>query len=160
MKIYLCARYSRLDELQQYAALLRAEGHLVTSRWHAGGHELSDVATDTDRARLAMEDAGDLALADTVIAFTEAPDSPGRNRGGRHVEFGIALEQRKRIIIVGPRENVFHYLPRILVFPAFSEVLIRHLRDKRHQSPVSGAAERPSQQATIPTPGGVSSPDA
>ena len=32
---------------------------------------------------------------------------------GHHVEFGYALAQGKRIILVGHRENVFNYLPEI-----------------------------------------------
>ena len=47
--------------------------------------------------------------ADTVIIFTEIPNTILAT-GGRHVEFGLALAQGKRVIIVGPRENVFHYL--------------------------------------------------
>ena len=47
--------------------------------------------------------------ADAVIIFTEIPNTILAT-GGRHVEFGLALAQGKRMIIVGPRENVFHYL--------------------------------------------------
>ena len=46
--------------------------------------------------------------ADAVIIFTETEYNPC-NRW-RHVEFGLALAQDKGVIIVGPRENVFHYL--------------------------------------------------
>jgi len=45
-----------------------------------------------------------------VITFTETPRS-SNSRGGRHVEFGIALGMRKRAVVIGPRENVFHCLP-------------------------------------------------
>lgn len=31
-------------------------------------------------------------------------------RGGRHVEFGIALEREIPIFVIGPRENIFHYM--------------------------------------------------
>ena len=51
--------------------------------------------------------------ADAVIIFTEIPNTILAT-GGRHVEFGLALAQGKRVIIVSPvvspRENVFHYL--------------------------------------------------
>ena len=47
--------------------------------------------------------------ADAVIVFTEMPNSVLAT-GGSHVEFGLALAQGKRVIVVGPRENVFHYL--------------------------------------------------
>jgi len=55
------------------------------------------------------EDGDDVAAAQLLIAFTEAPRSV-RSRGGRHVEYGIALALRKPVWLVGPRENVFHAL--------------------------------------------------
>jgi nucleoside 2-deoxyribosyltransferase len=113
VKIYLAARYSRNPEMRDWAKILTNEGHEITSRWINGGHELSDVATDRDRARLAREDFHDLLQADVVIAFTEEPRKPSNQRGGRHVEFGIALAYQKRIIIYGSRENVFHFMPGI-----------------------------------------------
>ena len=39
-----------------------------------------------------------------MVSFTEG----GGGKGGRHVEFGLGLAQGKRMIIVGPREHVFH----------------------------------------------------
>src|SRR5260370_22529594 len=58
---------------------------------------------------IARQDCEDLMAADAVIIFTEIPNTILAT-GGRHVEFGLALAQGKRVIIVGPRENVFHYL--------------------------------------------------
>ena len=40
--------------------------------------------------------------ADAVITFTEIPNTILAT-GGRHVEFGLALAQAKRVIVVGPR---------------------------------------------------------
>lgn len=115
MRIYLAARYSRYPEIQGYAKELEALGHTVTSRWIQGDHELradGEAETDTWAPVWAMEDYHDLLQAEVMISFTEPPgDTPGRNRGGRHVEYGIALEAGKRCLIVGHREHVFHYLP-------------------------------------------------
>src|SRR5260370_9542714 len=58
---------------------------------------------------IARQDCEDLMAADAVIIFTEIPNTILAT-GGRHVEFGLALAQGKRVTIVGPRENVFHYL--------------------------------------------------
>jgi hypothetical protein len=49
-------------------------------------------------------------IARTVAVGSLAPPNTILATGGRHVEFGLALAQGKRVIIVGPRENVFHYL--------------------------------------------------
>lgn len=125
MNIYLAARYGRREELAGYRKELEAEGFTVTSRWLDGGHDLPLGAPLSEHAvRLAEEDRLDLIRADTLIGFTEAPGVTGRNRGGRHVEFGYALGRRMRVAIVGPRENVFHYLPEVEHFADWS---LRHV---------------------------------
>lgn len=126
MKIYLAARYSRHDELQGYARDLEEVHHTITSRWIRGGHQISDTGLSEEgsveeRERFALEDMADLDEADWVISFTEEPRS-GHSRGGRHVEFGYALALEKRCTVVGPRENVFHCLPMIAVFPDWEAV--------------------------------------
>jgi hypothetical protein len=121
MNIYLAARYSRREELCRYRESLRSLGYRVTSRWLDGGHELDERGLSTEagaveRARFAREDYLDVSCADILISFTEMPRS-GNGRGGRHVEFGIALARGMRVLVVGPRENVFHCLPEVEVFP-------------------------------------------
>lgn len=37
-------------------------------------------------------------------------------RGGRHVEFGLALGLGKRVIVIGHQENLFHHLPQVEFF--------------------------------------------
>lgn len=117
MNIYLAARYSRREELNRYAAELRAAGHTVTSRWLEGNHEIDDQglsaeAKAEERTRFALEDWHDLNEASWCISFTEPPRSTN-TRGGRHVEYGAALALGMRCIVIGPRENVFHCLPVI-----------------------------------------------
>ena len=60
----------------------------------------------------ALDDAADLQDAEVVISFTETPRSTyGTAVVGRHVEFGMALAWGKRLIVIGPRENVFQTMP-------------------------------------------------
>lgn len=117
MRIYLAARYSRFPEMQTYAKDIERMGHIVTSRWILGDHDIrAHGQSDADHYMplWAQEDWYDLAQADLCISFTEPPgDIPGRGRGGRHVEFGIALMAGKPCIVVGYRENVFHWLPHV-----------------------------------------------
>lgn len=140
MRIYLAARYSRREELCGYRAELQAMGHIVTSRWLNGNHQIDtsgkpigesgealveDGADDRAaemRAHFAQEDFFDVMNADMLIAFTEVPRS-GHSRGGRHVELGIAIGTMKRIRIVGPRENVFCWLPEVRAYESFSMLL-------------------------------------
>lgn len=115
MKIYLAARYSRNPEMRGVRDVLEALGHEVTSRWidHHDGALLESVATaalNSDPASVrhyGQHDLEDLIASDIVISFTS---TDGGGKGGRHVEFGYALALNKRVIVVGPRENVFHTL--------------------------------------------------
>jgi hypothetical protein len=118
MRIYIASRYDRRFEMLGVASELTRAGHEVTSRWIEGrGDDPALVA--------ALEDVGDLARADCLVAFTERPE---RNvawaaRGGRHVEFGIALACGKRLCVVGLRENVFHHLPRVEIYASVPDLI-------------------------------------
>lgn len=130
IKVYLAARYSRREELNGYAAQLRELGCVVTSRWLDGDHQVDDRGLSTEaeaseRVRFACEDWSDLEDADWCISFTESPRS-ANSRGGRHVEFGAALALGKRCVVVGPRENVFHCIPQVEVFPDWTIFLGLH----------------------------------
>jgi hypothetical protein len=148
MKIYLAARYSRREELCGYREQLQALGHDVQARWLNGGHQLSDtgipigengealVEGDGDestnaqaglrsaelRTKFAIDDWEDVNAAECVISFTEPPRSKA-NRGGRHVEYGIALANKARVIVVGYRENIFHWLPVVEFCPTWDDAL-------------------------------------
>ncbi len=121
MKIYLAAQYSRRLELLLYAADLTQIGDIVTARWLVGTHESADNDMSA-WSRFAAEDLEDIWAAHAVISFTE-PSGTGPSRGGRHVEFGLAMALDKRLIVVGHRENIFHSLPAVEFFPCWDEYL-------------------------------------
>jgi hypothetical protein len=128
VNIYLAARYSRHLEMQGYSKRLADLGHRVTSRWPWAGHE-EDEASESGMgesfARNAAQiDLGDIAAAQIVINFTDGLGKGGAQRGGRHVEFGLSVALGKRVMLVGPRENVFHYLPQVEQFDSFNELLL------------------------------------
>lgn len=147
MVLYFAARYGRREELVGYKEKLEKTGiYTVNSRWLSGTHELGPdmlpkitramaqdsgkSLTDTRvevRDRMLQTDLQDVMAADGLVCFSEDTNSP-YGRGGRHVEFGIALgynltaQQRgryyhKRLIVVGPHENLFHYQHDVLQFP-------------------------------------------
>lgn len=150
MKIYLAARYSRREELCAYRSLLQQEGHVVTSRWLDGDHHITDeqlanlstnpVAEALGR-RLAMEDYEDLLAADACVSFTEEPHATA-SRGGRHVEIGIAIQAvdvpnvpMSKIVVIGPRENVFHCLPLVQHFDSWPEFITSvHFADWKREA--------------------------
>ena len=64
----------------------------------------------------------------------------GRNRGGRHVEFGMALARRllsgaPRLIVVGYRENVFHYAPEVEFYETWNEAFCALARGEKDENP-------------------------
>ena len=128
VKVYLAARYSRRNELRVYRADLETLGFAVTSRWLDGNHQIDDAGlseegSPAERTRFAQEDWDDLMEADACISFTESPRSAA-SRGGRHVEFGAGVAAGKFMVVIGPRENVFHCLPEVAVFPDWPTYLI------------------------------------
>lgn len=116
-KIYIAARFSRRPECNALAHELKALGHIITSRWvkpecdHVMPTGLSRQAEDSERQRFALEDVEDVLAADWCISLMEEPRS--NTRGGRHIEFGMALALGQRLSIIGPRETVFHHLPQV-----------------------------------------------
>jgi hypothetical protein len=124
-RIYLAAAYERNDEMRGVRDVLVALGYEVTSRWidqnlsgqteAAGAEELA--AAPAAYVKFAHKDMDDLHAADTVISFTGAP-----GRGGHHIEFGLAIAYGKRLVIVGPRENVFHSLPEVDWYPDWTSL--------------------------------------
>lgn len=140
--VYLAARYSRREELCGYRADLQALGFRVPARWLNGSHQLDDsgrpigetgelmfengdAAADHFRAKFARDDFEDVVTASLLVAFTEVPRSgdAGAGRGGRHVELGIALGLRIPVVVVGPRENVFCWLPQVRQFGTWVDFL-------------------------------------
>lgn len=120
MTIYLAGRFSRRALLCEVRDELRRMGHEVTSRWldteWADRPDSSSAAPPEYREKYALIDMQDVRTADTVVNFTEAPGEG--SRGGRHVEFGLAVAWRKRLVVIGHRENLFHHLPEVEFYPS------------------------------------------
>lgn len=118
MKIYLAAPYGDMMQMREVRDKLVDAGHEVTAQWIDGfegmakpGQESSD---DQIKAQGALMDANDVRRSDVVVAFTRERHEPTPG-GGRHVEFGIALERDVPVILFGPiGEHVFHYYPGLV----------------------------------------------
>jgi hypothetical protein len=146
VKIYLATRYSMREKMKDYRAILEHHDHTVTSRWidyedqNPDQFDLSGVEADTSshaapdvRAFVAQMDFEDIFASEVFMIFTSWPSS----RGGMWSEFGVALAHRHwqkelvqiasnfdhvmamepiRIMVVGPRVNVFQNHPEVEVF--------------------------------------------
>jgi len=102
--------------MEEIAKRLRDEGYDITSRWVYGEEE---GKTNED---IAIFDIDDLDDADTVISFTQ-PYGTMYKGGGRNVEFGYGYAENKRMILIGERENVFHWLPSVEQFNTIEDFL-------------------------------------
>ena len=119
MNWYFAGQFSRLKELAGYAAQARGAGLTVTSQWLEQDQGLGYAGGSDEAGRgFAKRDLEDIAMADGFLFFAEDP-AIGILRGGRHVEFGVALATGKTIEVVGAVENVFHLLPDIMHYHAF-----------------------------------------
>lgn len=142
MRYYFAGAYARRAELAGYVPRLQAVrfGSVVVSRWlfldqtgedagfSAGG--LTTPGAVTRAWSYAQRDLEDLSVCDAIVSFT----GEGA-RGGRHVEHGAAIVYRTehpwlgraaepfRLIVVGPREHVFHCHPATEVYADFEAFL-------------------------------------
>lgn len=124
MKFYLAAGFSRKDEIADKTKQLTDIGVGVTSSWPWEDAAPNSTLADVGYTHLLVNGAKDIAeieAADGVILFTQDPRTPFV-RGGRMHEFGYAHGKGKRLIVCGPRENIFHYLPLVEVFDTFEDL--------------------------------------
>lgn len=131
---YFAARYSRHPEMRAYRDELEATLNArVTSRWidcHDDELEASYTPEqlDSDPAacwRHGAHDLDDLDESDTLVSFT---GQGGGGKGGRHIEHGYFLASAGenspfRVVVVGPRENIFHCHPCTEVYPDWAAFL-------------------------------------
>lgn len=96
--------------------------------------EAGDRAVNHLREHFATEDVADVLAADTLVAFTEPPRASA-SRGGRHVELGLALAAGKHVVVIGPRENVFCWLPQIEHHATWHNYLTRLTRARGWRPP-------------------------
>ena len=125
--VYLAAQFARRDELANYIPAFDAAGISVTSRWLKQMTPLDGLAarhTADENRHFADVDIADVDIADGFVFFAEDP-LVGIPRGGRHVEFGWALARGKEVAVIGPRENVFHWLlPSSAIYTSVDEFLL------------------------------------
>lgn len=110
-KIYLASGYQRKKEIRSYARQLEEQGYCIISSWHSSPTKASvqlEDFTDKMNQEEAERDLHQIDNASIIMVFTEVPIK----RAGHAVEFGYALGSKKPVIVIGPRENVFHYLNR------------------------------------------------
>lgn len=117
MKVYLAAQFSWKEQIAAKKRQLEQLGIEVTSTWTDEtanpNCSLKDFQGDY-HLDMALRDLRQIDEADRLILFTVDPDTMTR-RGGRHVEFGYAMGKGKDLLVIGPKENIFHHLPIVQI---------------------------------------------
>jgi len=119
MKIYLASRFRTAATVRALAGKLREAGHIITSTWHdieatpAGLVPYSDPGHE-DHARLAaLRDIDQIQAADVFVILTEDCE---KTPGGLWFEMGVAYDKCMPCFVLGPKINIFCYLPQVKVF--------------------------------------------
>ena len=68
----------------------------------------------------AIDDVEDIRACDAFVLFS-IDGEIATKRGGRHWETGFAYGIGKSVIVCGPKENIFHFLPDVKVCATFEE---------------------------------------
>lgn len=115
VNVYLAAQYSQKEKMKEIATKLREVDINVTSSWLEEVHPPDSQMADVPQNNLLLYARTDLREIDQADWFVFHSVSPTTKtvRGGRHVEFGYAIAKEKKILVVGPKENIFHHLPQI-----------------------------------------------
>lgn len=124
-RVYLASRYSRREEMKEHAIELEENGFVVSSSWLKETFDPNmtlSALEEADHQEIAEHDLDDVIGSDIMIFFAEDQNNQPP-RGGRHVEFGFALALGVEIYVIGEKENIFHYLPNIKVFPSFEDLM-------------------------------------
>lgn len=125
MRVYIASAFNTIATIRQYRDELKAIGIDCTSTWADETADPNIQMTDkslTDSFLLftAITDIKDIDRSDAVVLITQEPTKPFV-RGGRMHEFGYAMGREKKLIICGPKENIFHYLPSVTECKDFEE---------------------------------------
>lgn len=108
-KVYVAGAFEGQARLRKIRARLEQQGIEVTSTWldevEAEG-ALNHMPTLADSLRYAVRDKDDIWRSEAVLVDTLDTNT----RGGREVEFGLALGWHLKLATVGPPRNVFHQL--------------------------------------------------
>jgi hypothetical protein len=126
MKVYIASNFADKDRVEARGKELAALGIECTSRWALETAPHNCKITDKPAQYMretAVFDIEDILASDVVVLTVPTPEqlmnlTPHQmSRGGRTFESGFqyglmvaAFKNRRQLVIMGPKENVFHFL--------------------------------------------------
>ncbi len=108
--LYVAASFEQVDHVRDLRARL-SDYVDITSTWCDEPPMVNNDPRNEPREMRTRgnEDYLDIQRSDMVAILTDVPSTSG----GFHTELGIALALDKRLLLVGPRLNVFHFMNKI-----------------------------------------------
>lgn len=136
---YFAARHHRVNELKLYreGLLARIPTAIVTSRWIDSGlifPNAEDLATNPQMyGEVVKTEMEDMAAATVHVHFTGGTEV---GAAVRHVEYGIGLMYLEykllmgstRVVVIGPRENMYQCHPEVEVYSSWNQFLESEVR--------------------------------
>lgn len=126
MKVYIASNFADKDRVKERGEELKALGIECTSRWASESAPHNCKITDKPAQYMretAVFDIEDILQSDVVVLTVPTPEqlmnlTPHQmSRGGRTFESGLqyglmlaAFANRRMLIVMGPKENAFHFL--------------------------------------------------
>jgi nucleoside 2-deoxyribosyltransferase len=126
LKVYVAARWDDRDDALLIKDFILKAGLICTSTWLTPHDDqsmdsLKQSAIEKPRQR-AIKDFEDIDACDVYLVYS--PKKSHRNgTGGKHVEMGYAMAKGKPCVLVGERENIFHYHPTVRVVDGVANFL-------------------------------------
>lgn len=115
MGIYIAASFPRREEAVALKHRLESHDFHITSGWLNGTYPLYGNGNNQDMEKFSQMDLQDVTDAHCIVQMTDGDKQT--TKGGRHTELGFALAQNKKVFLLGPREQVFHYHPYVSCVP-------------------------------------------
>lgn len=145
MKVYIAAPWSARATVVTCLDELAAIGYEPACTWPSS--ELRAAGTE-DSAIVAATALEEVRSCDILVLLTRsALDTEHGTSGGRHVEVGIALARRRRVLVVGEPENAFHWLDQVDRAPDWhgavvhlARLLVDQPRKRKPRAPRVGEA--------------------
>lgn len=119
MKIYLSGPWVERADMEEYAARLVGEGHLITHPWWDVEAGLNEAELDAPFLRGCAEaDVRGVLNANVVLVINSQKSE------GKAVEQGIAIANKKPILVVGKdNTHIFQHLPFYRMVNTFDDAI-------------------------------------
>jgi hypothetical protein len=144
-RVYIASFFADKDRVRERSKELIDAGMQVTARWYDEKADKNSTLRDFSHEyfrETGVFDVEDVIDANVLILTVPTPEQCMKltveqlSRGGRHFESGLQYglmmsewlehseirSSRRRLILLGPRENVFHFLDGIGIAKKFPKI--------------------------------------